>query len=284
MNSYFFKMTKEERENILDKHKTLYDGYATKQYPSNMTPLYTQDLANDKDGITVNSKGEVGKYNNKIYIKESQDVCEQCGSKLVEGECMECGSKMYEDDMCEQCGSEMKEMDDQDLALAVGAEGDENLALAIDEDMEEGIYDVEDIKGKFDYVEKEMEEGFMDDLKSAFGYRTEPDIKPYTADAVKTIISNINKAKTEEQLDSALNMYFNLIDTNKKELNQAYVQRIMGAYKRKADELQNYLGKRDIQQIMSDVEGNLEFSEDVEKVKESIQESLNWFQKFKKYN
>ena len=29
MNQYFFKITKEERENILDKHKTVYDGYVT---------------------------------------------------------------------------------------------------------------------------------------------------------------------------------------------------------------------------------------------------------------
>ncbi len=281
-------MTKEERENILDKHKTLYDGYAVKSNQPNMTPLYTQDLANDKGGITVNGKGEVGKYNNKLYIKESQDMCEQCGSKLVEGECMECGSKMYEEDMCEQCGSEMEEgMNDQDIALAVGAEGDENLALAIDEDMEEGLYDVDDIdnkENKFDYIEREMGEGFMDDLKGAFGYRSEPDIKPYTADAVQSILSNIKRAKTEEQLDSALNMYFNLINTNKRDLNKAYIERIMGAYKRKADELQNYLGKRDIENIMGDVKTELEFNEDIDKVKESIQESLNWFEKFKKYN
>lgn len=259
MNPYFFKITKEERENILDKHKTLYNGYATNQISSNMSPLYTQDLANDKGGITVNGKGEVGKYNNKLYIKESQDMCEQCGSKLFEGECMECGSKMYEEETCEQCGSEM----------------------------EEGIYDVDDIdneENKFDYIEGEMEEGFMDDLKGAFGYKSKPDIKPYTADAVQSIISNINKSKTEEQLDSALNMYFNLIDTNKEDLNKAYIQRIMGAYKRKADELQNYLGKRDIENIMGDIKPELEFNEDIDMVKESIQESLNWFKRFKKYN
>lgn len=258
MNSYFFKMTKEERENILDKHKTLYDGYAVRQNQSNMTPLYTQDLANDKGGITVNGKGEVGKYNNKLYIKESQDMCEQCGSKLVEGDCMECGSKMYEEDMCEQCGSEM----------------------------EEGLYDVDDLddENKFDYIEGEMEESFIEDLKGAFGYKSKPEIKPYTADAVQSIISNIKRAKTEEQLDSALNMYFNLINTNKEDLNDAYIQRIMGAYKRKADELQNYLGKKDIDNIMNDVEGELEFSEDMDQIKESINESLKWFQKFKKYN
>jgi hypothetical protein len=262
MNQYFFKITKEERENILDKHKTLYDGYATNQTSSNMSPLYVQDLANDKGGITINSKGEVGKYNNKLYIKESKDVCEQCGSGLVEGECMECGYKMNEDSECMECGSKMYE-----------------------DEMEEGIYDVEDLgNAEFDYTEEELGEGFMDDLKGAFGYRSKPDIKPYVADAVKSIISNIKSAKTEGQLDSALQQYFNLIETNKEELNRAYVERIMGAYRRKADELGNYLRKNDIQTIMNDVEPELEFNEDIDMVKESIKESLNWFEKFKKYN
>lgn len=236
MNQYFFKITKEEKENILDKHKSLYNGYATNQTTSNLTPLYTQDLANDKGGITVNGKGEVGKYNNKVYIKESEDMCEQCGSK------------MYEDEM------------------------------------EEGIYDVQDLNGEFDYTEEEMSEGFLDDLKGAFGYRSKPDKKPYVADAVESIISNMKSAKTERQLDSALQQYFTLIDTNKEDLNDAYIERIMSAYRRKADELGNYLRKTDIDSIMSDVEEDVEFSDDVEKIRESIQESLNWFEKFKKYN
>jgi len=35
MNQYFFNVTKEERENILDKHKTVYDGYVTQYGGSN---------------------------------------------------------------------------------------------------------------------------------------------------------------------------------------------------------------------------------------------------------
>jgi hypothetical protein len=73
MNQYFLKITKEERENILDKHKTLYDGYVT-QYGTgnNQQPLYVQDFANDKDGITISNKGEVKKYTN-MNINEDID-------------------------------------------------------------------------------------------------------------------------------------------------------------------------------------------------------------------
>lgn len=69
MNAYFFKMTNEERKNILDQHKDLYDGYVTRYNQSNEQPLYVQDFANDKAGITVNNKGEVGEYRN-VRINE----------------------------------------------------------------------------------------------------------------------------------------------------------------------------------------------------------------------
>jgi hypothetical protein len=58
-------MTNEERSNILDQHKEIYDGYVTSyaQQP-NQQPLYTQDFANDKQGLTVNNKGVVTTYKN----------------------------------------------------------------------------------------------------------------------------------------------------------------------------------------------------------------------------
>ena len=73
MAQYFFKMTNEERTNILDQHKTIYDGYVTEYAQGeNKQPLYVQDFANDKGGITVNNKGEVKPYGN-VGINESID-------------------------------------------------------------------------------------------------------------------------------------------------------------------------------------------------------------------
>jgi hypothetical protein len=66
-------MTNEERSNILDQHKTIYDGYVTEYAQGeNKQPLYVQDFANDKGGITVNNKGEVKPYGN-VGINESID-------------------------------------------------------------------------------------------------------------------------------------------------------------------------------------------------------------------
>ena len=65
MNAYFFKMNKVERNDILDQHRQVYDGFVTTYGQQiNQQPLYVQDYANDKGGITVNNKGEVKSYTN----------------------------------------------------------------------------------------------------------------------------------------------------------------------------------------------------------------------------
>lgn len=72
MAQYFFGMTQAEKNDILDKHKTVYDGYVT-QYAqgNNQQPLYVQDFANDKEGLVINNKGEVKPYTN-MGINESE--------------------------------------------------------------------------------------------------------------------------------------------------------------------------------------------------------------------
>lgn len=71
MNAYFFRMSKDEKNNILDQHKHLYDGYVTKyNQESNQTPIYVQDLANDKMGVTLDNKGNVKNYTN-FRVNES---------------------------------------------------------------------------------------------------------------------------------------------------------------------------------------------------------------------
>jgi hypothetical protein len=57
-------ISNEERQSIIQKHNSIYDGYATKSPQSNMTPLTVYDPYKDKKGITVNSRGEVKVYQN----------------------------------------------------------------------------------------------------------------------------------------------------------------------------------------------------------------------------
>ena len=73
MGQYFFKMSQAEKNDILDKHKTIYDGYVTEYgQQSNTQPLYVQDYANDKEGMVVSNKGVVKPYTN-MGINESHD-------------------------------------------------------------------------------------------------------------------------------------------------------------------------------------------------------------------
>jgi hypothetical protein len=69
MNSYFLKINDEDKKNILDQHKHPYDGYVTNYIQDNNQTIYVQDFANDKNGITVDNKGNV-KYHTNVGINE----------------------------------------------------------------------------------------------------------------------------------------------------------------------------------------------------------------------
>ena len=84
-----------EKQDILDKHRTLYNGFRTMEPKvSNEQPLYIQDFAGDKLGMTINNKGEVKKYTNFGINEriEEGETCEQCGGQMNEGICEQCGS------------------------------------------------------------------------------------------------------------------------------------------------------------------------------------------------
>ena len=78
MNAYFFPVSNEERENILNRHKEVYNGYKTlnPNPVENEQPLYIQDFANDKGGMVVNNKGEVKAYTN-VGINESKSKVDE---------------------------------------------------------------------------------------------------------------------------------------------------------------------------------------------------------------
>lgn len=163
------QISPDEKENILSQHKEIYNGYKS-YYPNipSEQPLYVQDFANDKGGITVNNRGEVKKYTNvgineqteskevcdecgAMEMEESKGMCSECGGEMMEGECMECGWKGEVGEgkqMCSECGNQMMEGE----CMECGWRGD----------MEEGyktghlddIYDEEDLNpnDEFDYV------------------------------------------------------------------------------------------------------------------------------------
>jgi len=84
MNSYFFKITEEEQNDILRKHKELYNGYLSMQQKNNPTRISTYDDISDKQGFTLKNSDLIEAY--------TGGMCSECGGGMYEGECMECGS------------------------------------------------------------------------------------------------------------------------------------------------------------------------------------------------
>jgi len=153
MKGYFGlgQMSTDEKSNILDQHRQIYNGYRTMQpEASNTQPLYVQDFAGDKNGMTINNKGEVKHYTN-VGINEQVEkskVCNECGGMMYEGECSECGGMMNESTECNECGGMMYEGECSECGWK--GQMDEETGHLDD------IYNQEDLNlkhGDFDYVE-----------------------------------------------------------------------------------------------------------------------------------
>jgi hypothetical protein len=155
MRGYFGlgQLSATEKSDILDQHKSVYNGYKTMQPEvSNTQPLYVYDDISDKDGFVVNNKGEIKKYTNMGINEqvETKEVCDDCGAMIMDGMCNECGSGYMEEGMgetCEQCGGTMKE----DVCEQCGSGKMEEETGHLDD-----IYKVRDLnlkKGDYDYVE-----------------------------------------------------------------------------------------------------------------------------------
>ena len=187
MAQYFFKMTNEERTNILDQHKTIYDGYVTEYAQGeNKQPLYVQDFANDKGGITVNNKGEVKPYTN-MGINESidgrLDMIGDGDDDLRNGTVDFSSIDNDEDDSYISLGitNNDDEDDHRDLSMYNSHYGDKNFDFDIEldevddtildlkpewSDDEEGI--VNDIyNDNFDEVDEEEKDGFLNKLNES---------------------------------------------------------------------------------------------------------------------
>jgi len=368
------QISNSEKSDILGKHSSVYNGYKTMQPKvSNEQPLYVQDWAGDKEGITVNGYGEVSSYNNKIYMKESEVEMDDTYEGIYDIEDLQKGEEFdyvkgggnleeddtelyepmesafsdeldevsgpsplysevdfpaynfksegpnfaphgvkeqffedefadddfgFESSFCSNCqGSGCEECDGSGMKRN-SIVGDRDTAFSR---MRRGKGDIEDIdfeditddsetafrrmrrgKGNIEDIEwEDITEGLDEEVKESILGLLKPrkkdsDKRPYTADAVQNIIKFIKNVKTEEQLDSVMNMVNNLYSSNE-DVNDAYKERITHAYKRKADELGNYLKKKDY-----------DFKEVDEDLQESFMNQKNkineMFNRINKYN
>lgn len=165
MNQYFFKMSQNEKNNILDQHKTIYDGYVTQfGQQSNIQPLYVQDFANDKDGIVVSNKGNVKTYTN-IGINESHLPLDMIGDGPDD---LENGTVDFDD---------VEDMDDDYEFFSSGSSDDYDDDFSYEDDeedeeyYEEEIYEKDDDDEEVDFDSKmsmDLIKDIPDDLKEDF--------------------------------------------------------------------------------------------------------------------
>jgi hypothetical protein len=165
MRGYFGlgQLSATEKQDILDQHKSLYNGYQTMQpQVSNTQPLYVYDFAGDKDGMVVNNKGEVKKYTN-MGINEQYEkagVCEQCGGTMREDVCEQCGGKM-EGEVEEGVGKLDDIYDEEDLNPSAGFDYIEGSSNDVDtfEKMHKNLYKEDE------YEDDDNEDDGFEDLE-----------------------------------------------------------------------------------------------------------------------
>jgi hypothetical protein len=155
-------MSQAEKNNILDQHKSVYDGYVTEYgKDSNTQPLYVQDYANDKQGITVSNKGVVKPYTN-MNINEDFDMRDKIadGPMDLENGTVDLDSELMHDEY-------PSPNEDEFDFISLGLNDDDMEELDIDEtsEMEDDINDPYefDIDEMEDYSTQPMNETDFED-------------------------------------------------------------------------------------------------------------------------
>jgi hypothetical protein len=187
-------MTNEEKENILDQHKTIYDGYVTSyaQQPKEQ-PLYTQDFANDKQGITVNNKGVVTAYKNMginemkydgkstglFSEEEPKEQGHISGGSIYEPE--ESFESEMEEEYFVSLGEQLDMIGDGPMDLDHGVFGDDDmddfdredneyedrLPHRFDDELEDESFVFDDDSEIFNDVDEDETEGLFDSLRES---------------------------------------------------------------------------------------------------------------------
>lgn len=222
MGQYFFGITPAERKNILDQHKSLYDGYVTQYGQNNQQPLYVQDFANDKEGITVNNKGEVKTYTN-IGINESHSGLDMIGDgdmDLINGTVDIDGETNWEDenieyislgleDECSDCGEVEEGWDDHRMKRHFDDYSPENYRK-LPKIFEPGMSDFEGTR----LVGSEMDDDFEkyndyyeDDFNYGDDYDEDDDFDPIMEDEFSNDVDEDILPELTQKINESLDMF-----------------------------------------------------------------------------
>lgn len=158
------QLTPAEKSDILNQHKSLYDGYRTMQPEvAKEQPLYVFDPAGDKEGLVVNNKGEVKKYTNFGINEqvEQKEVCDECGAMMTEGICEQCSVS----DMSEETGHLDDIYNQEDLNPDSGFDYIEGGSNDVDtfEGMHKNLYKEDDVIDDDGFEDEELATDELDE-------------------------------------------------------------------------------------------------------------------------
>jgi hypothetical protein len=169
-------MTNEEKNNILDQHKEVYDGYVTQYAQSNEQPLYTQDFANDKEGLTVNNKGVVTAYKN-MNINEMKHDGKSTGLFSDEEEeynegYISAGTEYAPEESFEESFEEVEEQldmigDGEDDLTNGTVDFDDEFEMCEDDDFEMNLDDLMDLGDEENEIEEEEKEEILNKINES---------------------------------------------------------------------------------------------------------------------
>jgi hypothetical protein len=178
MRGYFGlgQLSATEKSDILDQHKSVYNGYQTMQpQVSNTQPLYTYDFAGDKEGLVVNNKGEVKKYTNMGINEQvkSKEMCEQCGGRMTEGICEQCADTEMEEGVGKLDDIyNVKDLGDNDFDYVEGGGNDYGTF--------EKMHHMKKIKSEGEYEDPDNEDDGFEDIQAGEEMdEDDTDGKPY---------------------------------------------------------------------------------------------------------
>jgi hypothetical protein len=165
-------MTNEEKSNILDQHKEVYDGYVTQYSQSNEQPLYTQDFANDKEGLTVNNKGVVTSYKN-MNINEMKHDGKSTGLFSDEEEeynegYISAGTEYAPEESFEEVEEQLDMIGDGEDDLTNGTvDFDDEFEMCEDDDFEMNLDDLMDLGDEENEIEEEEKEEILNKINES---------------------------------------------------------------------------------------------------------------------
>ncbi len=263
---YMFNISDEEKKALLDQHKQPYNGYQTMQLaqPDNRISVY--DPAGDKKGVQVTANGGVRTYSN-VNLRESKSEMCECGGMMYEDECMECGYKpgkpaklqdkfdyVAEGEMCSECGSGMM------------YEGECN----------ECGYTVKNPEPMYSQGFEYMSEEVSASLQEPY---SDIDFSAYDFDSKGPEQFKDEDMDDNEELAPAYDSDGNFLGMKKPLGDMGLDGREMYPNEKEAYEFDSE-GPINNSGVFREIED----PDEIEKVKESVNESLKWFKRFSKFN